>query len=90
MNSNESNTQNASATVSDLEATLRDEGQSSEARESALIELVTRSTKQKRIDNVFELIELGKKIAGNNKLGLARILKRLLDAHMDVPYTGLR
>jgi 26S proteasome regulatory subunit N6 len=65
--------------MADLESILRDENQPSDARETALMELVTRVTIQKHSGTILELIELGKKLAGNNKLGLARILKRLLD-----------
>lgn len=79
MNSNDASAQLTDIPTHNVEAILRNEDESSENREAALMELAARYTQAKRGDQVLELIEFGKKLAGNNKLGLARILKKLLD-----------
>lgn len=49
----------------------------------ALIQLSALYTKSQNLPGLFELIKSAKDLSNNNKLGLARILKRLLDSVAD-------
>lgn len=79
MNKNEKQDTYKDHTDQQLESLLSDNDQGLEIREAVLYETVSRATRAKNVGQITALIESGKKLSGGNKIGLARILKRLLD-----------
>lgn len=79
MNKEDLSIEYSTMTESQLQAIVENNEIALEFRENALNELAIRSTKASNLGALFLLIDIAKKISNNNKLGLARILRKLLD-----------